>query len=323
MKFENNIILGDCLEVMRRLPDRCVDLVFTSPPYEDVRTYSEGFNLRGQEWVDWAVKRFLESLRICGGIVAWVVDSRTKNYRWSGTPHLLAADLIRAGVNLRHDCFFHRVGIPGSGGPDYFRNDCEFIIVATGAKGKLPWSDNTACGHPPKWAPGGEMSHRLSDGSRVNQWGGTERDVCERGKNGKRKNPCRKSHKFVKVHTKTLRRQGNDTVEEQNYIPPIKANPGNIIKCNVGGGQMGSKLAHDNEAPFPESLADRFIRSFCPPGGIVLDPFAGSGTVAAVAIKTGRKYFCIDTRQSQIELIKRRIAEANGTEYPERLAETK
>ena len=234
MKFENNIILGDCLEVMRRLPDRCVDLVFTSPPYEDVRTYSEGFNLRGQEWVDWAVKRFLESLRICGGIVAWV-----------------------------------------------------------------------------------------SDGSRVNQWGGTERDVCERGKNGKRKTPCRKSHKFVKVHTKTRRRQGNDTVEEQNYIPPVKANPGNVIKCNVGGGQMGSKLAHDNEAPFPESLADRFIRSFCPPGGIVLDPFAGSGTVAAVAIKTGRKYFCIDTRQSQIELIKRRIAEANGTEYPERLAETK
>ena len=30
-----------------------------------------------------------------------------------------------------------------------------------GREGKLPWSDNTACGHPPKWAPGGEMSHRL------------------------------------------------------------------------------------------------------------------------------------------------------------------
>jgi len=29
----NSIVVGDCLEVMARMPDRCVDLVVTDPPY--------------------------------------------------------------------------------------------------------------------------------------------------------------------------------------------------------------------------------------------------------------------------------------------------
>jgi len=30
--YANEIILGDCLEVIREMPDKCIDLVFTSPP---------------------------------------------------------------------------------------------------------------------------------------------------------------------------------------------------------------------------------------------------------------------------------------------------
>lgn len=73
---------------------------------------------------------------------------------------------------------------------------------------------------------------------------------------------------------------------------------------------MGSSLAHENEAPFPESLADFFIRSFCPPGGIVMDPFSGSGTTAAAAIKSGRNYIAMDIRESQVDLTNRRCEEA-------------
>jgi DNA modification methylase len=77
----------------------------------------------------------------------------------------------------------------------------------------------------------------------------------------------------------------------------------------VGGGVMGSKLCHENEAPFPESLAEFFVRSFCRPGGTVLDPFSGSGTTGAVALKTGRRYIGIDVRGSQTKLTARRLAE--------------
>ena len=88
------------------------------------------------------------------------------------------------------------------------------------------------------------------------------------------------------------------------------ANPGNVLSLKVGGGLMGSKLAHENEAPFPESLPEFFIKSCCPPGGTVLDPFGGSGTTLAAAVLNGRIAHCIDIRESQADLMHRRYLEA-------------
>lgn len=73
---------------------------------------------------------------------------------------------------------------------------------------------------------------------------------------------------------------------------------------------MGSKLAHENEAPFPESLVMPFVLSYCRPGGIVLDPFIGSGTTAVVAERHGRACIGIDVRPDQIELAKERLRES-------------
>jgi DNA modification methylase len=91
-----------------------------------------------------------------------------------------------------------------------------------------------------------------------------------------------------------------------------------VIDCGaVGGGNMGSALCHENEAPFPESLAEFFVRSFCRPGGLVCDPFSGSGTTGAVAVRHGRRFVGCDLRASQVELTRRRIAgelsEARGS----------
>jgi DNA modification methylase len=72
---------------------------------------------------------------------------------------------------------------------------------------------------------------------------------------------------------------------------------------------MGHPIAHRNEAPFPEALAERFIRSFVPPGGRVLDPFCGSGTTLAVAKKLGRTGVGIDVRQSEIDNTLERLAD--------------
>lgn len=33
-KFLNKITYGDCLDVMKQLPDKCIDLILTDPPYE-------------------------------------------------------------------------------------------------------------------------------------------------------------------------------------------------------------------------------------------------------------------------------------------------
>ncbi len=256
--------VGECLKLMRPMPDESVDLIFTSPPYENARTYGIGFDLKGQDWVDWAVERFVECCRVSRGLVAWVVEGRTKDFQWSATPALLMADLHRAGIKLRKPPIYRRNGTFGGGGKDWLRNDYELIVCAS--RGKLPWSDNTAMGHPPKYPPGGNPSHRRKDGTRV---------------------------------------------KGRAYRPPSLANPGNVIDCGaVGGGNIGSPLAHENEAPFPEFLAEFFIRSCCPLDGTVLDPFGGSGTTAVVAAKLGRNAITIDCRPSQADIVRRRVAEA-------------
>jgi DNA modification methylase len=274
------ILEGDCLSPMKAMPDNSVDLVFCSPPYEAARTYGIGFKLRGQDWVDWALERYVECCRVCKGLVAWVIEGQTRKFQWSATPALLMADLHRRGVKLRKPPLYRRDGIPGSGGPDYLKNVYEFIVTAS--KGKLPWSDNTVMGHLTKYDEGGPSTNRLADGHRVGYV-----TMAQKADYG--------SHR-------AQRKAGRKYAKPKNGI----ANPGNIIDCGSGG-HIGSPLAHENEAPFPEMLAEFFIRSFCPPNGIVLDCFSGSGTTAAVALKNGRRAIAIDLRQSQVELTCRRI----------------
>lgn len=307
------IIQGDCLDLMRDMEPASFDLVFCSPPYEAARTYSIDFDLKGQAWVDWAVPRFMQCLRVCKGLVAWVVEGQTRQFRWSATPALMMADLHRQGVHLRKPPIYERDGIPGSGGPDWLKNRYEFIVCAS--QSKLPWSDNTAMGHAPIFGPGGQPSHRRADGSRV---GDPNRDAF--GFGGRRVR-TRAGHGAFHMNqdeveaagrpakAQTRRKPNGNRARDGDYHPPALANPGNIIDCGPGGGgQIGSPLAHENEAPFPEQLAEFFILSFCPPQGIVLDPFSGSGTTAAMAVKHNRRAIAIDIRKSQVELTRKRVA---------------
>jgi site-specific DNA-methyltransferase (adenine-specific)/site-specific DNA-methyltransferase (cytosine-N4-specific) len=94
-----------------------------------------------------------------------------------------------------------------------------------------------------------------------------------------------------------MRNRGQDDQRvDRDYPVPKLANPGNVIHVTVGGRHLGHPLAHENEAPFPELLVEFFIRSFCPPNGVVLDPFCGSGTTIAVARKLGRQGLGVDIR---------------------------
>jgi len=297
---------GDCLAALRSFRAASVDLVMCSPPYEDARTYGIDFNLSGDAWVNWAAERFMECLRVSRGLVAWVVAGRTQRFMWSATPAKLMVALERRGAVLRNPCIFHRVGIPGSGSVDWFRSDYEWIVCATSRRGPLPWAKPTACGHPPKWGPGGEMSHRLTDGTRRNQWGHSgSGEKAERKRDGTRGTAIRPSHVMWRMAA------GKSATGEQkpnrSAPAPKIANPGNVIHCKVGGGVMGDRLAHKNEAPYPEKLAERFVLSCCPPGGTVLDPFSGSGTTVKVAVAHGRNGIGIDVRDDQNDIAEKRL----------------
>lgn len=75
----NKIICGDNCDVLGRLPDGCIDLVITSPPYDDLRKY------KGHRWdfygVAWQLKRVLTN----GGVLVWVVADSTVDGSETGT----------------------------------------------------------------------------------------------------------------------------------------------------------------------------------------------------------------------------------------------
>lgn len=254
----------DCI-AMPFLDDNSVELVLTSPPYEGLRCYDGQPKMYGQDWVDWIVPRFREALRVCCGLVAFVVEGQVDNGEWSATPAMFITELKRIGVRyLKKPPVYMRYGTPGGGGKHWLKNNYELIVCASKTP-QIRFADPLVCGHPPKYKPGGRTSHRNRSDARA---GGYHVDVA-------------------------------------------MCNPGNVIDCGaVGGGNMGSDLATENEAPFSHKLADFFVRAFSTPNGIVLDPFSGSGTTAAAAIQHGRRSVSIDIRESQCNLTLRRIHEA-------------
>lgn len=350
-----------------RLPmrDQSVDLCLGSPPYMDARLYLErGVNLgvsrKCDEWIDWMLRVTAECLRVTRGPVIWIASGVTRDrsyqpaceglmYRWwkegwsEEGPAIQPSGVWQDGIELHmqvrgkrpagsqyRPCYWQRVGIPGSGGDQWFRADVEYAMCFK-RPGRLPHADPKANGHPPKWAPGGEMSHRLSDGTRRNQWGhGGKGKAGSRKKDGTHQGQERPSHVFdtlesakrrlergnengscrVRMHTK---RNADGEMQDQCYSVPAIANPGNLIMAKVGGGLMGHKLAHENEAPFPVGIPAFFIRSHCPKDGLVLDPFSGSGTTGQAAVQEGRRYVLADLRQSQALLARRRL---DGVQRP-------
>ncbi|MBL0780233.1 DNA-methyltransferase [Streptomyces albidoflavus] len=67
--------------------------------------------------------------------------------------------------------------------------------------------------------------------------------------------------------------------------------------------------SHGHVAPYPEALAARCIAAGCPPGGLVLDPFSGSGTTGAAARHLGRRYIGIDISATYHDLARARFAQ--------------
>lgn len=65
-----------------------------------------------------------------------------------------------------------------------------------------------------------------------------------------------------------------------------------------------------HEAEFPEELAERVVRLFSPTGGLVLDPFTGTGTTTCVAKRLGRRWCGIEFNPKYAEIARRRTSDA-------------
>jgi len=75
----NQIICGDCVEVMKSWPDECIDLTVTSPPYDNLRDY------KGYTFDFETIAKELYRITKPGGVVVWIVADATINGSETGT----------------------------------------------------------------------------------------------------------------------------------------------------------------------------------------------------------------------------------------------
>jgi hypothetical protein len=272
------IVRADALRIP--LADGSVDLVIGSPPYGPQRTYGINAGRTLEAWVEWMLAITEESLRVSRGLVLWVVSGWTAKRKgvsaklggYQPGPEGLLWEWVRRGGECWAPNYWHRFGIPGSGHKVWYRRDVEYVL-AFKRPGDLPYADPVANGHKPRWPTSGRTSNRGAD--------------------GKRQKPMR---------------DPDGSLRFQYFKNPEIADPGNLFKTMVGKHHMGNDLAHQNEAPYPVAVPLRFIASHCPPRGLVLDPFGGSGSTAQAAMELGRRYVASDLRLSQCELTRRRVA---------------
>ena len=105
------------------------------------------------------------------------------------------------------------------------------------------------------------------------------------GQNGGKKNPDGKKRLY-------------------RYSNTWKRNEKDVITSSV---ESISGIKHT--AIFPSWIIEELIKLLCPIGGIVLDPYIGSGTTAIAAIKEGRHYIGMDIDPLYCNLSMKRIKE--------------
>ncbi len=100
--YTNKILNGNCVDVMRQFPDNSVNLVVTSPPYDNLRTY-KGYNFPFDDIV-----KQLFRIVVVGGIVVWVVSDATINGSETGTSFRQALKFMEVGFNLHDTMIFQK-----------------------------------------------------------------------------------------------------------------------------------------------------------------------------------------------------------------------
>ena len=129
-KYKNRIICGDNVEVMRGMPDNCIDLTVTSPPYDNLRSYN-GFSFNFEE-----VAKELYRITKPGGVVVWVVGDATINGSETGTSFRQALYFKEIGFNL-HDTMIWFKPNPVPQFPSIKRFTSAFEYMFVFGKGKI------------------------------------------------------------------------------------------------------------------------------------------------------------------------------------------
>ena len=241
--WHSKVHLGDCLDVMRDLPDDSIDLIVTSPPYADARRHTYG-GTSPDQYVDWFCERGEEMLRILKPTGSFVLNIKEKAV--DGERHTYVLDLILA---LKRDVGFRWV-------EEYMWHK------TTAAPGKWRYRFRDSWERLLHFAKTRDLKMN-QDAVRVPIGDWTGKRLAKMSENDLSR---QESATRSKVGRRIANWEGKDTVYPSNVLhrSPIAHNTG-------------------HSAAFPEWLPEFFIKLFTDEGDVVLDPFLGSGTTFRVA----------------------------------------
>ena len=330
---------GNSLEVLRNISDSTVDCCVTSPPYWQKRQYAAGgigLEPTVDEYVDSLfaiIKEVKRVLKPRGAFWLNIGDSY-HNKSLMGIPWRIALMMIQDGWILRNNVIWnkHKGGMNptndrfGSISENLFffvKNDKYYfdadavrstptqahvkdgvVISATGVSGV-------------KYRRLIEASTDLSPQEKENALGALEQ-VLQRLRAGEISD-------FRMVIRNQQRTTHSDSIKLSGRAKELKNKGYYFLFYNPKGAMPGdvwdivpedTQKRQSHYAPYPEELCVIPIKSTCPPDGVVLDPFSGTGTTMKVAYELGRKSVGIDICSEYINLAKQRLWQESASCLP-------
>ena len=304
MHLETNIIhVGDNLFHLTNIPDNSVDMCVTSPPYYNLRDYKNS----GQIGAENTVKDFVENLckvfdeihrilKPTGSCWVNIGDTYDKK-RLLQVPSRFEIAMCDRGWHLRNEIIWSKPNPqPISSKDRFWGNHEKFFWFVKDVK-KYYFNRDAIL------VPQAEISIRRmfskNNMSKRKDFNATSKEGFAISSNSQDKHYARMREEM-----------GID--KEFNYEELIKSG-----KCPMRPEfdvwdvpSVTYKGAHF--AVYPPELIEKPILSCCPVGGIVVDPFMGSGTTGEVAKLNDRKYIGFELNEEYAILSQERISKVGG-----------
>jgi DNA modification methylase len=299
------VLIGNCAEILKTLPSESVDCVVTSPPYWGLRDYktepvewSDGW--RGQLGLEPTPQLYIQHL-------VGIFDEVKRVLKKEGTCWVNLGDTY-GGTGDKGE-FGDPKYADGRNGQSVAVNRMQtakslvqipsrFAIAMTDAGWILR---NEIIWYKPNCMPSSAKDRFTVDFEKLFFFVKSKRYYFEQQLEVATE-PIGKAKKFG---AKTL---GGDAVigspanrpDRKPYISNGRRNKRTVWSIPT------APYAGPHFAVFPPELVETPIRAGCPPGGVVLDPFGGSGTTGEVARKLGRASIIIELNPEYLELIRER-----------------
>lgn len=325
-------IEGDAIASLKILPSASVDTVITSPPYWQQREYTNPDCIGGEPSVESYVQSLLDVfsevhrvLKKTGSFWLNIGDTyRDKNL--CAIPWRVAIALQDTqGWILRNDVVWNKLKGAPDNTKDKLRNVHEFVFhfvkqknyyyndLAVRNKPRLPTIQNgkvvTATG-----VSGINYRRQIQRSSALNDKEKAEalltlEDTLHKVASGEMPD-------FRMIIRGQQRTTHSDSIKVSGRASEIAKKGFCILPYDKQGTKYDDvwEIIPEDEwrtdshcAPFPEELCAIPIEATCPPGGVVLDPFCGTGTSILSAVKRQRKGIGLDISRQYIETSKSRL----------------